>query len=123
MNIYLQKGKVNMSLCKEIQYLILHNKKLDWLKREKEWKLDRIDGIFWVVFLSTFLLAYLFGEFFVFLGMFVVYLGGIIGHVRHIKSIPGDIESSLMSPMICIGMIFFSTSFVIAISVALGRLL
>ena len=38
----MQKGKVNMSLCKKIQYSILNNKKLDWLKREKEWRLDRI---------------------------------------------------------------------------------
>ena len=112
-----------MSLCKKIQYWILHNKKLDWLKREKDWKLDRIDGIFWVAFLSTFLLAYLFGEVFVFLGILVVYLGGLMGHIRHIKSIPADIESSLMSPMICIGMIFFSVLLIIAIGVTLGRLL
>ncbi len=112
-----------MSLCKKIQYSILHNKKLDWLKREKEWKPDRVDGIFFLAFLIIFLLAYLFGEFFVFLGMFIVYLGGFIGHIRNIKSTHGDIESRLMSPMICIGMIFFSASFVIAISVALGRLL
>ena len=112
-----------MSLCKKLQYWILHNKKLDWLKREKDWKLDRIDGIFWVAFLSTFLLAYLFGEVFAFLAILVVYLGGFIGQIRNIKGAPGDIESRLMSPMICIGMIFFSASFVIAISVALGRLL
>ena len=112
-----------MSPCKKIQYWILYNKKLDWLKKEKDWKLDRIDGIFWVAFLSAFLLAYLFGEFFVFLGIFVVYLGGLMGHIRHIKSIPADIESSLMSPMICIGMIFFSVLLIIAIIVALGRLL
>ena len=112
-----------MSLCKKIQYSILNNKKLDWLKREKEWKPDRIDGIFWVAFLSTFLLAYLFGEVFVFLGILVVYLGGLMGHIRHIKSIPADIESSLMSPMICIGMVFFSVLLIIAIVVALGRLL
>ena len=112
-----------MSLCKKIQYLILNNKKLDWLKREKDWKLDRINGIFWVAFLSAFLLAYLFGEVFVFLGILVVYLGGLMGHIRHIKSIPADIESSLMSPMICIGMVFFSVLPIVGISVALGRLL
>jgi len=112
-----------MSLCKKLQYKILNNKKLDWLKREKEWKLDRVDGIFWVAFLSTFLLAYLFGEFFAFLGIFIVYLGGFIGHIRHIKSIPGDIESRLMSPLTCIGMIFFSVLLIIGIVVALGRLL
>ncbi len=112
-----------MSLCKKIQYSILHNKKLDWLKREKDWKLDRIDGMFWIAFLSTFLLAYLFGEVFAFLAIFVVYLGGLMGHIRHIKSIPGDVESRLMSPMICIGMVFFSVLLIIAIGVALGRLL
>lgn len=52
----------------------------------------------------------------------VSYEDRIIVYIRHIKSIQGDIESRLMSPTICIGMMFFSASLIIAISVALGRL-
>ena len=51
-----------ISLCKKLQYVILDNKKLDWLKRERSWKLDRVDAYVGIILLSIFLLTSLFGK-------------------------------------------------------------
>ena len=110
-----------LSLCKKLQYTILYNKKFDWLKREKDWKLDRIDGYMGMFMISLFLLIRLLGEVFVLPAMLLFYSGGIVGYIRQIKSTPGNVESRLMSNMICVGFIFFSISLIITVFVALSR--
>jgi len=112
-----------ISLCKKLQYAILYNKKFDWLIRKPDWKMDRIDGYIGVLMLTLFLLVSLLGEIVVVPVMLLFYSGAIVGYIRHIKSIPGDVESKLVSPMICIGLIFISISLIIMIFIAIGKLI
>ena len=111
-----------MSLCKKLQYAIYENKKLDWLRREHEWKFDRIDYIYWIIFISLFVSALLFGKKIVFFFIGFGFLSMFLGSVRHIKSIPGDIESAVMSPMICFGFVFAVIGFLINIVILLGKI-
>ncbi len=111
----------NISLCKKLQYAVLYNKKLDWLKREKYWKFDRIDRYFGIVFVSMLILTNIFGEVFILPTFLVFYIGSIMGHIRHIKGTPGDIESKLMSPLMCIGFSFLIFTLIIAIFVLIGK--
>ena len=100
-------------MCKKLMYKILYNKKLDWLKRDKDWKWDKIDWIFSSIILVTFLLPSWFGEKYVVLFMLTMGTGVGLGAIRHIKTMPGDIESNLMRRNICISVIFFVGVFLI----------
>jgi len=95
-----------LSLCKRLQYSVLYNKKLDWLKREKEWKWDKIDWIVSSILLITFLLPQWFGAKYVAFFMLAMGIASLLGAIRHIKTVPGDIESKLMGGSICISVIF-----------------
>ena len=88
-------------------YKILYNEKLDWLKREKDWKWDKIDWIINSILLITFLLPNWFGGKYVLLFILVMAIGTGLGAIRHIKTVPGDIESKLMGRGICVSGIFF----------------
>jgi len=109
-----------MSLCKKLQYKILHNNKLDWLKREKGGKLDIIDLFFGLLLLSMLIWAKIFGAVFVLPTLLLGYSLMLICHVRQIKSVPADIESSFMSP--CIAIVLLLILLMISIVIALGRL-
>jgi len=109
--------------CKKLQYTILYNKKLDWLKREKSWKLDVVDAYIGVTFVCMLILASIFGEMFIFPLFLVVYVGSVIGYIRQIKDTPVDIESEFMSAFRCIGFFIFIFMFATAILVVLGRLI
>ena len=111
-----------MSPCKKLQYWIFDNPKLDWLKREKVWKFDTIDKIIAILFLIVFLLAHFF-VWIAHLFVLIVIPLWIIGTIRQIKSVPGDIESKLMSPLICVGLIFVFFVAMIGIASILGRML
>ena len=88
-------------MCKELMYKILYCKKLDWLKREKDWKLDRIDFIGFGIFVILLLLVNFYGTIFLYPFLFSFIPISIIGEIRQIKNTPGDIESSLMYPLKC----------------------
>jgi len=90
-----------------LQYSVLYNEKLDWLKREKEWKWDKIDWVMSSILLITFLLPNLFGAKYIVLFMLTMGIASAVGAIRHIKIVPGDIESKLMGGGICISVIFF----------------
>jgi len=93
-------------MCKEFLYKILNYKKLDWLKREEVWKFDKIDKITGAVFLIFFSLAIFAKGVFVFL-LFIIFIPlTILGEIRHIKTVPGDIESAFFRSLICIKFIF-----------------
>ena len=111
-----------MSPCKKLQYWILDNPKLDWLKKEKVWKFDTIDKIIAILFLIIFLLAHFFAWIAHLFVLIVVPLW-IIGVIRQIKSVPGNIESKLMSPLMCAGLIFLFFVAMIGIANILGRIL
>ena len=95
-----------LSLCKKLQYSVLYNEKLDWLKREKEWKWDEIDWFVNGILLITFLLPNWLGAKYVALFMLTMGIASGLGAIRHIKTMPGDIESKLMGGGICISAIF-----------------
>jgi len=109
-----------LSLCKKLQYQILNNKKLDWLKRGKGGKLDSIDLLLGLLFLSMLILAKIFGAVLVLPTLLLGYSLVLIFHVRQIKSVPADIESSFM--VSCIGIVFLMILLMISIVIALGRL-
>ena len=88
-------------------YKILDCKKLDWLKKEKEWKLDRIDYVIGFIFGSLLILTSVYGKTFFPLFLFSFLPLFIIGEIRHIKNTPGDIESTLMYPLMCFRYIFY----------------
>ena len=94
-------------MCKKLMYKILHCKKLDWLKKEKSWKFDKIDHIIGITLGSLFILAIIYGKTFLYLLFFSILPFSIIGEIRHIKNTPGDIESKLMYPLMCLGYIFY----------------
>ena len=108
-------------MCKEFLYKILNYKKLDWLKREEVWKFDKIDKITGVIFLIFFSLAIFAKGIFVFL-LFIIFIPlMILGEIRHIKTVPQDIESAFLRSLIRIKFIFATligvTFFVIILSI------
>jgi len=110
-----------LSLCKKLQYQILNNKKLDWLKREKGEKLDSIDLLLGLLFLSMLILANIFGAVLVLPMLLLGYSLMLMFQVRQIKSVPEDIESSFMSP--CLAIAFLMILLIIAIVITLGKLI
>ena len=111
-----------MSPCKTLQYWILNNPELNWLKREKSWKFDTIDKIMLILLSIVFLSAHFF-TCIAHLLILIVFPFWIIGTIRQIKSVPCDIESKLMSPLICAGLIFVFFVAMIGIANILGRIL
>jgi hypothetical protein len=109
-----------LSLCKKIQYTILENKKLDWLKRKKEWKLDRKDLFLGMLLLSILILSKIFGKVLVVPMLLLFYIVMLMFLVRQIKSVPSDIESIFLS--LCIGIIFLMILSTISIVIALVSL-
>jgi hypothetical protein len=102
----MQCSNKKLSLCKRLQYSVLYNEKLDWLKREKEWKWDKIDWIVNAILLIIFLLPNWLGAKYVVLFMLTMGIASVLGAIRHIKTMPGDIESKLMGGGMCMSMIF-----------------
>ena len=101
-------------------YKILYCKKLDWLKKEKYWKPDKIDYITWIIFGALFILTNIYGKSFLpfFLLSFLPLI--IVGEIRHIKNVSGDIESKLMYPLLCARYIFFAVWSLMLISFLLS---
>lgn len=109
-------------MCKKFMYKILNDERLDWLKREKDWKHDKIDLYIFLPMITVFLMTINFGEVF-FLPMMAMFIfGSFIGQIRHIKSTPGDIESKLMNPMLCFGFVFSILLVIVSIFTFIGRL-
>ena len=92
-------------MCKKLMYAILHCKKLDWLVREKDWKLDRIDFYSFLVFIIPFVLVIIFGKIFLKVFSISILLGGVFGFIRKVKNSPGDIELKLMRWSFCLQII------------------
>jgi hypothetical protein len=93
-------------MCKKLFYSILNNKKLDWLKRENIIRLDKIDYYIGLPIIGMMILLFNFGKPFFIPTMIMFVLGGFLGIIRHIKTVPGDIESKLMGPATCFQLFF-----------------
>ena len=89
-------------MCKEFIYKILYWERLDWLKREKDWKWDKIDFYLFISFTIPFILVIIFGKMFLQLFAVSIFIGGSLGWIRRVKSSPGDIESKLMGWTFCL---------------------
>ena len=106
----------NMKWCKKLQYEILNNKKIDWLKK-KSWKPDKIDGVVWgtVIFFAA--LVYIFGRVFILPTMLLFYMAFLLVLVRRMKSM----SESLLS--ICVQMVFITISLLFVIMIGISKLL
>ena len=95
-------------MCKGLIYKIFYCEKLDWLKKEKYWKFDRIDFYGFLLFIIPVLLVSIFGKIFLKLFAITFLLLAIFGIIRRIKVSPGDIESKLLGWTFCFQFIFFT---------------
>lgn len=106
----------NMKWCKKLQYQILYNKKLDWLKK-KSWKPDKIDGVVWGIVIFFAVLVAVFGRVFVLPTMVLFYMAFLLVLVRRMKSM----SESLLS--ICVQMVFITISLIFVIMIGIIKLL
>ncbi len=95
-------------MCKEFAYKILNCRKLDWLKKEKDWKLDKITYLSFGILFLSFMALYYVGSNILIPMMFIIWILWIIGEIRMIKNTSGNIESKIMFPLLCIRYIFLA---------------
>jgi len=102
-------------------YKILYCKKLDWLKRKNAYG-DKMDFYLFFPPIIFFILVINFAPKWAIM-LFIMYIPfGIIGAIRHIKSVPGDIESKLMGNGLCLQILFMFVVVLISLIVFLGKL-
>jgi len=105
-----------MKWCKKLQYEILNNNKLDWLKK-KNWKPNKIDGAVWGIVIFFAVLVAVFGRVFVLPTMVLFYMAFLLVLVRRMK----NMSESLLS--ICVQMVFITISLLFVIMIGISKLL
>ena len=102
-------------MCKKVLLYIFNNKKLDFLKKEEVYSFDKIDKLLMLIFLALFILMHFIKDkAYILIPLFGIL--AIVGIIRSIKSIPGDIESNFFKTSLCTQLIFFILFTLISLS-------